>query len=36
MRITEIGIESLRDDTLVAIIKDGMLLSNIIANQEVH
>lgn len=31
-----LGIESSCDDTSAAIIKDGYLLSNIIANQEVH
>ncbi|MDR3287124.1 MAG: tRNA (adenosine(37)-N6)-threonylcarbamoyltransferase complex transferase subunit TsaD [Prevotellaceae bacterium] len=31
-----IGIESSCDDTSAAIIKDGILLSNIIANQSVH
>lgn len=36
MSITVIGIDSLRDDTSFAIIKDGILFSNVIANQEVH
>ena len=36
MSITILGIESSCDDTSAAIIKDGILLSNIIANQDVH
>jgi len=36
MSITILGIESSCDDTSAAIIKDGYLLSNIIANQDVH
>jgi N6-L-threonylcarbamoyladenine synthase len=36
MSITILGIESSCDDTSASIIKDGYLLSNIIANQEVH
>ena len=36
MDITILGIESSCDDTSAAIIKNGVLLSNIIANQEVH
>lgn len=34
--ITILGIESSCDDTSAAIIKDGILLSNIIASQSVH
>ena len=36
MSITILGIESSCDDTSAAIIRDGELLSNIIANQDVH
>ncbi len=36
MSVTILGIESSCDDTSAAIIKDGYLLSNIIANQDVH
>lgn len=36
MSITILGIESSCDDTSAAIIQDGYLLSNVIANQEVH
>ena len=36
MDITILGIESSCDDTSAAVIKDGYLLSNIIANQDVH
>jgi N6-L-threonylcarbamoyladenine synthase len=36
MSITILGIESSCDDTSASIIQDGYLLSNIIANQEVH
>jgi N6-L-threonylcarbamoyladenine synthase len=36
MSITILGIESSCDDTSAAIIKDGVLLSNVIANQDVH
>jgi N6-L-threonylcarbamoyladenine synthase len=36
MDITILGIESSCDDTSAAIIKNGFLLSNVIANQEVH
>ena len=36
MDITILGIESSCDDTSAAIIQNGVLLSNIIANQEVH
>ena len=31
-----LGIESSCDDTAAAVIKDGFLLSNIIAGQQVH
>lgn len=34
--VTILGIESSCDDTSAAIIRDGFILSNIIANQEVH
>jgi N6-L-threonylcarbamoyladenine synthase len=36
MNITILGIESSCDDTSAAIIENGMLLSNQIANQQVH
>ncbi|HRW63042.1 MAG TPA: tRNA (adenosine(37)-N6)-threonylcarbamoyltransferase complex transferase subunit TsaD [Bacteroidales bacterium] len=36
MNITILGIESSCDDTSAAVIRDGYLLSNIIANQSVH
>jgi N6-L-threonylcarbamoyladenine synthase len=36
MSICILGIESSCDDTSAAIIRDGYLLSNVIANQEVH
>lgn len=36
MSITILGIESSCDDTSAAIIKDGILLSNVIAGQKVH
>ena len=36
MSITILGIESSCDDTSAAIIRDGYLLSNLIANQKVH
>jgi len=36
MSVTILGIESSCDDTSAAIIRDGILLSNRIANQEVH
>ena len=36
MSVTILGIESSCDDTSAAIIRDGLLLSNRIANQEVH
>ena len=31
-----LGIESSCDDTSAAVIKDGYLLSNVLASQEVH
>lgn len=36
MSITILGIESSCDDTSAAIIRDGLLLSNVIAGQKVH
>lgn len=36
MSITIIGIESSCDDTSAAVIRDGILLSNVIASQAVH
>ncbi len=36
MPVTILGIESSCDDTAAAIVRDGILLSNVIANQEVH
>ena len=36
MDIKILGIESSCDDTSAAVISDGYLLSNVIANQEVH
>lgn len=36
MSVTILGIESSCDDTSAAVIKDGYLLSNLIANQNVH
>ena len=36
MSITILGIEASCDDTSAAIIKDGILLSNVIAGQKVH
>ncbi len=36
MSITILGIESSCDDTSAAVIKDEQLLSNVIANQDVH
>jgi N6-L-threonylcarbamoyladenine synthase len=36
MDITILGIESSCDDTSASIIKNGYLLSNVIANQEIH
>ena len=36
MSIVILGIESSCDDTSAAVIRDGVLLSNVIASQEVH
>ena len=36
MEITILGIESTCDDTSAAVIRDGVLLSNVIASQAVH
>ena len=36
MPVTILAIESSCDDTSAAIVKDGFLLSNLIAGQEVH
>ncbi|MBU8892500.1 MAG: tRNA (adenosine(37)-N6)-threonylcarbamoyltransferase complex transferase subunit TsaD [Bacteroidales bacterium] len=36
MSITILGIESSCDDTSASVIKDGFLLSNVTANQDVH
>ena len=36
MSITILGIESSCDDTSAAVIKDGVILSNVIANQAIH
>lgn len=36
MAITILAIESSCDDTSVAIIRDGYVLSNLIANQDIH
>lgn len=36
MSVTILGIESSCDDTSAAIIRDGLLLSNVIASQKVH
>lgn len=36
MEITILGIESSCDDTSAAVIRDGILLSNVIASQDVH
>ncbi len=36
MDITVLGIESSCDDTSAAVIRNGLLLSNVIANQSVH
>jgi N6-L-threonylcarbamoyladenine synthase len=35
-QVTILGIESSCDDTSAAIIRDGVILSNIIANQKIH
>jgi N6-L-threonylcarbamoyladenine synthase len=36
MPITILGIESSCDDTAASVIRDGYILSNLIANQEIH
>ena len=36
MSIIILGIESSCDDTSAAVIRDGLLMSNVIASQEVH
>ena len=36
MSATIIGIESSCDDTSAAVVRDGLLLSNVIASQKVH
>ena len=36
MAVTILGIESSCDDTAAAVVRDGQLLSNVIADQEVH
>ena len=36
MSITILGIESSCDDTSASVIKDGVIMSNVIANQDVH
>jgi len=36
MSITILGIESSCDDTSAAILRDGVILSSVIANQEIH
>ncbi len=36
MKLTVLGIESSCDDTSAAIVEDGILLSNKIANQQIH
>jgi len=36
MPVIILGIESSCDDTAAAVVQDGILLSNIVANQEVH
>lgn len=36
MSITLLGIESSCDDTSAAVLKDGMILSNCVANQAIH
>lgn len=36
MPVIVLGIESSCDDTAAAVVQDGVLLSNIVANQEVH
>ena len=36
MSVIILGIESSCDDTSAAVIRDGVLLSNVIASQQVH
>ena len=36
MSVTILGIESSCDDTSAAVIRDGLLLSNVIASQKIH
>src|SRR5512133_3045497 len=36
MAVTILAIESSCDDTSVAVIRDGYVLSNLIANQDIH
>ena len=36
MAVTILAIESSCDDTSVAVIKDGCVLSNLIASQDIH
>jgi N6-L-threonylcarbamoyladenine synthase len=36
MAVTILAIESSCDDTSVAVIRDGCVLSNLIANQDIH
>ena len=36
MAVTILAIESSCDDTSVAVIRDGYILSNLIASQEIH
>lgn len=36
MAVTILGIESSCDDTAAAVVRNGMVLSNIVANQDVH
>ncbi len=36
MSVIILGIESSCDDTSAAVIRDGILLSNVIASQKVH
>jgi tRNA N6-adenosine threonylcarbamoyltransferase len=36
MAVTILGIESSCDDTSVAVVRDGYVLSNLIANQDIH
>ena len=36
MSVTILGIESSCDDTSAAVIRDGYMLSNLIANQKIH